>query len=217
MESVYREVPSDSPVPLHVVVNLISQSVSEAAEFFAIIKDKNFLLDSHSTYRHLTGESVKALRRAYMGLNQDAGMLPILGAVEENGQLAGQSVDIKDPKSLKRPDEKLAALLVTPCQETWQTDSSERLIATAQEVGDSSSNVFGRIVTTLENNRPVGDYVDKFLVALERLIPADDYRAHERYINLLEEVLGRRTSRFADLKESQRFVLPEGVVELLTK
>ena len=217
LESVYREVPSGSLVPLHVVISLISQSINEAAEFFSIIKDKTFFFDYHNTYPHLTKESVKALRGAYMELNQDAGMLQILGVVAENGQLAGQSVDIKDPKALKRPDEKLAALLVTLCQETWRTDSSERLITTAQEVGDSSSNVFGRIVTTLENNRPVGDYLDKFLVALERLIPADDYRAHERYINLLHEVLGRRTSRFADLKEAQRFALPEGIVELLTK
>ena len=106
LESVYREVPSGSLVPLHVVVSLISQSINEAAEFFSIIKDKTLFFDSQHTYSQLTRESVKALRRAHMELNQDAGVLQILGAVAENGQLAGQSVHIKDPKSLKRPDEK---------------------------------------------------------------------------------------------------------------
>ena len=217
LESVYREVPSSCPVPLHALVNLISNSITEATTFLGIIKDKEFLLDWHSTYTHPSGGSVNVLRNAYMRLNQDEVILPILGVVAENGQLTGNSIDLKDLESLEMPDAKLAGLLVTLSQESWQTDSSDRLIALAQEIGDSSSNVFGRIVTTLENNRPVGDYAEKFVVALERLIPEDDYRAHRRYFSLLKETLGRRKSQFADSNESTRFAIPEGVLELLKR
>ena len=155
------------------------------------------------------------LRRAYMGLDEDALLLPVLGVLAENGHLEGQYVDIKDPKSLETVEERLAALIINLCQEKWQIDSSEQLISSAQEIGTSSGDVFNRIVTTLESSRPAGGNVDKFVVALRRLIPSDNFRAHKRYVNLLEDVLRRRTSQFADSKEAPRFALPEGVVEVL--
>ena len=84
-------------------------------------------------------------------------------------------------------------------------------------MGDSSGDVFNRIVTTLKSSRPTGEHVDKLVVALKRLIPSDDLRANKSYVSLLENVLRRRTSQFADSKEATRFALPEGVVELLRK
>ena len=74
---------------------------------------------------------------------------------------------------------------------------------------------FNRIVTTLETNRPTGDFVEKFVVALRNLVPLDDYFAHKRYVSLLGDVIRKRTSRFPDSNNSSQFDLPEGVVELL--
>ena len=217
LESIYREVPVSSPVPLHALVNLISNSISDATAFFGIIKDKMFLVDMHNADAKLVGASVAVLARAHLRLDPDNVVLPLLGAIAEHGQLGGNYIDVGELESLEAPASRQAALLVTLSQESWRTDSSERLIAFAQRIVDSRRDVFGRIVTTLENNRPVGDYADKFVAALEQLIPEDDYRAHKRYISLLEETLGRRTSQFADPFESARFAMPAGVLELLKR
>ena len=217
LESIYREIPPGSLIPLHMVVNLIGDSIQQVAEFFQTFKDKNFVLHSEGPGRNGGRESVTVLRRAYMGLDEDALLLPILGVVAENGHLAGQYVDVKGPKSLGTAEEKLAALIINLCQETWHSDSYVQLIASARGVGGSSGKVFNRIVATLENSKSTGENVDRFVVALRALIPSDDYGAHKRYVNLLEDVLRRRTSQFADPKEAPRFALPEGVVEVLKK
>ena len=215
LESIYREVPPGSLIPFLMIVNLIGDSIQRVAEFIEAFKDKNFVFHSQGASRNRGGESVTVLRRAYMGLDEDALLLPILGVLAENGHLEGQYVDIKDPKSLETVEERLAALIINLCQEKWQNDSSEQLISSAQEMETSSDDVFNRIVNTLGSSRPAGENVDKFVVALRRLIPSDNFRAHKRYVKLLEDVLRRRTSQFADSKEAPRFALPEGVVEVV--
>ena len=215
LKSIYRELPTESAIPLHMIVNLIGNSTQQVAEFFQAFEDKNFALLSDGSSRDRKGESVAILRRAYMGLNEDALLLPILGVVAENGRLSGQYVDVKVPKLEETTEEKLAALIINLCQESWQSDSYEQLIASAQGVGGSSANVFNRVVNTLENCKPTGQNVDKFVTALRALVPPDDFRAHQRYVNLLEDVLRRRTSQFGGTREAPRFALPEGVLEVL--
>ena len=94
-------------------------------------------------------------------------------------------------------------------------DTYERLIATAKRLAASSNNVINRITTTLENSKPTGVNADKFVVALKAIIPSDDFGEHKRYVNLLEDMLRRRTSQFADKGASARFALPKGVGEHL--
>ena len=213
LKSIYQEIPPGSLVPLHMIVNLIGNSIQQVAEFFKVFEDKNFDLHPESPSRNHERESVIILRRAYMGLDEDALLLPILGVLAEEGRLSGQYVDVKAPKSLESAEEKLAALIINLCQESWQSDSYKKLIASAQDVGGSSGNVFNRIVNTLENCKPTGENVDEFVVAIKTLIPPDDVEAHQRYVNLLEDVLRRRTSQFADPKEGSKFAFPEGVSE----
>ena len=215
--SIYREVPSGSVMPLHTVVHLIGDSIQQIAEFFRAFRHKKFVIHSEGHSRNHGRESVTMLRRAYMGLDDDDLLLPILGVVAENGHLAGQYVDVETLKSLETAEGKQAALFINLCQESWQSDTCEQLIALVKEVVGSSGNVFNRIVNTLENSKPTGENADKFLVALGTLIPSADFRAHKRYVNLLEDILRRRTSQFADLSVSARFALPEGVLELLKK
>lgn len=215
LKSVYREVTSGSSVPLDPILYLIGESVRDVAEFFTSIEDKNFLFSTIRFGRDLPMEEVKVLRNAYMGLNEDSGtLLSALGTVAENGQLLGQHVDIVVPMSQLKQPEKVAAFIIMLSQETWDIDNCEQLIESAQEIGDLSSNDFNRIVTTLETNRPTGDFVEKFVVALRNLVPLDDYFAHKRYVSLLGDVIRKRTSRFSDSNNSSQFDLPEGVVEL---
>ena len=215
LEAVYRDVPSGSFVPLHMMGNYIGKSVQEIGAFVDSIREKKFRFGPEKLSPHLARESVKVLRRAYIGLNENTALLPLLAGAAEGGHLAGQNVEIGDPKLLKTPGERLAAFIITLSQETWRTDNSEQLIAMAREGGDLSGDDFNRIVNTLSKGRASGDHVDRFAVALKRLLPLGDYVAHQRYVNLLDDVLRRRTSEFADSSQSFQFALPAGMIELL--
>ena len=215
LKSIYREVPPGSLIPLHMIVNLIGSAIQQVAEFFQVFEDKNFDLQPEGPTPNRERESVIMLRRTYMGLDEDVLLLPILGVLAEHGRLSGQYVDVRAPESQKTAEGKLATLIINLCQESWQSDSYEKLIASAQDVGGVPGNVFTRMVNTLENCKPTGENVDEFVAKLRTLIPPDDFGAHQRYINLLEDVLRRRTSQFADPKEASRFALPEGVLGVL--
>ena len=216
--SIYQDVPSESLIPLHMVVNLIGNSIQRISEFFKTFSHKNFLLHPESPHRTLhSRNSVRILRRAYMGLDEDDLLLSILGVLAENGHLADQYIEVKSPESLRTDEGKLAALIVNLCQESWQSSSSEEFIASIEEIEDSSGNVFNRILNTLENSRPIGENLDEFLVALGTLNSSGHFRVRRRYMNLLQDVLRRRTSQFAEVSESARFSLPIGVLESLSK
>ena len=216
LKSVYREIPTGSPVPLHILVNLVGDSNSEVVQFFSGIEHKEFQFVTRSSSSQLVERSVDALRRAYMSMNESSAvLLPILGIVAENGQLSGKHVDIIDLSTHEMPLEKLDGLIVNLSQQTWHTDNSEQLIASAQEIGDLSGNDFSRIVSTLEAIRLAGETVGLFAAALKRLLPLDNYLAHQCYVGLLENLLRRRTSQFPDSNKTSLFALPEGVTGLL--
>ena len=56
-----------------------------------------------------------------MGLDEDAVLLPILGAMAEDGNLRGQHVEVKKSGSIETTEEELAVLLINLAQETWQS------------------------------------------------------------------------------------------------
>ena len=85
LESIYREVPPGSFIPLPMIVNLIGDSIQRVAEFMEAFKDKNFVLHSEGASRNRGGECVTVLRRAYMGLDEDALLLPVLGVLPKTG------------------------------------------------------------------------------------------------------------------------------------
>ena len=72
LKSIYREVPPGSLIPLHMIVNLIGNSIQQMAEFFQAFEDKNFNLHAEGLSSNRERESVTILRRAYMGLDEDA-------------------------------------------------------------------------------------------------------------------------------------------------
>ena len=213
LESVYQDLPARSLIPIHILVNLIGDSTQQITDLLKMVKTKDFIVHSDGE-SSLMERSIDLLRMAYMGMDEDALLLPILAEVAESGHLVNHHLIIKHPRQLETAEEKLAALIITLSQETWQTDSSEQLIQDADDIGGSSINVFNRVVGTLESTRPSGANVEKFVAGLTKWIPADDFDAHERYVNLLEDVLRRRTSHFADPNETSRFALPHGIVPI---
>ena len=217
LEAIYRDVPSGSPVSLDVVVRLIGESLEDVSKFFDMIKDKDFRFNMNRTSGRPIIESVRMLRRAYDNIDGDSALLPVLAVVAENGYLANQYVEIKNPAELRTREEKLAAFIIQLSQESWQENRIEQLVASAERIGGLSSDDVNRIVSTLMQSKPVGEHGERFVVALKELLPSEEYAAHKRYVDLLENILRRRTSRFGVAEERSRFALPEGIMELLKR
>ena len=217
LESVYQSVPPRSLIPLHMIVCLVGDSMDQLVAIWKTFKAKNCTLDSEGEARNLVEGSIHLLRRAYMIMDEDSLLLSVLAEMAEGGDLVDHHIDIKHPDRLETAEEKAAALIITLSQETWQSGSAEQLIQRAQEIGDSTSGTFDRIANILGNSQSAGENVERFVVALIKLIPSDDLFAHRRYVNLVENVLRQRTSHFAELHEGSQFALPTGIVALLRK
>ena len=214
LQSIYQEVPDDSPVPLQVLVNLVGASNHDVAAFFESIETKNFAFETYGTGDgRLTEQSLGILKRAYVGFGEPASLLPILGHLAERGYSVGQDIGVKDPLSFESSSERLAAFMIMLSRADWEKDHTKRLMQAAQEFGVLSKENFGRVVNTLENRRSSGDQFDDLIVALKRLVPPADQRSGERYVDLLRYSLGKRTSRFSNPHQVSQFVLPHGVVE----
>ena len=217
LQSIYQEVPDGSPVPLHFIVNLVGESSHEIAGFFEAIEAKDFVYDTYGGGdSRSTEQSLRVLRKAYTDIGQPPSLLRILGSLAEHGYLTGHYIDVKNPQSLERSSDRLAALVIMLSQADWRTEHSQRLTQTAQEVGVLSQEDFDRVVNTLERRRSVGDGFDEFVVALKRWMPLDDYKSGARYVDLLRYSLSKRTSQFSNPHQVSQFALPDGVVELIT-
>ena len=106
--------------------------------------------------------------------------------------------------------------MINLAQESWETDSAGEWIMISRDVAKSNHHVYRQIITTFENNGAVGHFVEKYLSGLGRQIPSDDIQSHREHINLLEDILSKRTSRFNDLALSSEFNLPSRIVRPIT-
>ena len=106
--------------------------------------------------------------------------------------------------------------MISLAQASWDTDCVDSWISSIEEAAGLFEGVFDRILSLLSNNPPHGRYSAKFLFALGKSIPGDDYAAHRGHANLLGEVLGKRTSSFITETTPKKFDMPDGVVTLLS-
>ena len=213
LHAVYRDLPSDVPIALGAILNSVREPISGAKGFFSVIQDRRLAFDFPYGYSRETTNN--ALVRAYIEFDEASAMLPILAAAAEYGHLSDASIAIPKPEELRGPDERVAAVILRICQETWSTDVPRDLLDDVASVIGESNEALGRIVNALHHSRTAGGYFDEFVADLSRVVPPDDYRANSRYIRLVAEVMGRKTSQLIDAHQQDRFRLPEGVLNSL--
>ena len=214
--AVYGDLPKGALVPLHVVANFAGESAKEIAKFLDVIRDKDFRFDAGNPNHNLATKVIESLRWAYVALNEDAALLPMLGVAAENGHLKCKKLEVNDPNLQQRVEQRKAAFLIRLSQEEWNADNCEQLLLSAQICGDMEAEDINRIASTLTRNRASGPHVGKFIVALKRLVASGESLANRRYVRLLEDVLRRRTSQFSVSSTASRFALSQGILRLLS-
>ena len=212
--SIYKDLKVDQIGPLSVTFERIGGSSQEIADFFAAMADRRNQLTVYFYRQPLNPGQVERLWRAFQEVEGRSVLLPVIGVLAEHGYLIDRSISVPEPEELESPNQKVAALLVLLAKETWEADNSERLLALIQESSLLTEGVFQRVITTVQQNRPRGSFLNLFLDRLERLLPQDDYETRMHYIHFVGDCLRRRVSKFADPHQIRQFNVPVGMGEV---
>ena len=161
-------------------------------------------------------EGLDRLVRAFVTAADNGFLVPIFGALAENGQLPSTFVQAESLKVFEIVEQKMASLTIMLAQESWTTDRTNLLIGLMEEVVErkSPNEVYGQIMNTLTENRSTGPRFEDFLVQLDKLMFVDSYELKKRHVVLLRNALRRRTSRFANATMGGNFNLPARITEV---
>ena len=217
LRSIYEELPSGQSVPLHSVINRLEGSSEDTAQFFGLLKERDVRLTTYSFRRIVREDSLEQLRRALLEASDGRLLIPVFGSLAEYGQLPRGFINVPEPNASEGFDDMLASLILALANMAWEMDRTEAMIASIREIGKHGpmNGVCERVMNTLEHSRPSGHYFEEFLMEFEKVLPADDFKLHKRYMRLLQNALRRRTNRFVDPVARPDFNLPKGITELL--
>ena len=216
LKSIYGLVPADSLIPGDVLIRTLDTLGHDILDLLGGLKNVNFQFGFYGAQGTRLGQVSELLRQTYIRRDGDVNLLPILAKAAEQGVFSSQGLEVQKPEGFETYELKSAALVINLAQESWETDSAGEWIMISRDVAKSNHHVYRQIITTFENNGAVGHFVEKYLSGLGRQIPSDDIQSHREHINLLEDILSKRTSRFNDLALSSEFNLPSRIVRPIT-
>ena len=215
VRAILEVLPPGRNVPISIVIHRLGEPSQDLSEFLTMMagrKNRFLVYNLSEVFRE---EQANVLDRTFRELDDNSVLLPILAALAESGSLTSQIVGVFDPENLDDLEAKESALIVMLGQEMWNTDRTDKLIELIREIGAMSDKFYDRVINTIRNSRPTGQFLERFVIDLEGILPTDSYITRQRYRLLLRDLLTRRTSKFSDHTESERFGLPAGVVKRL--
>ena len=216
LKSLFDDLPTNRPVPLHAIVNALSGTDQEVLELFRTLNRSKVEFTVYAIPGLFNADGLRRLKSVLLAASDEHLLLSVFGALAEYGQLPREFVSIEGPEAFELIDDKIASLLIALSQELWKIDKTPTLMRFINELSQGSSKDFYyRIINTVEENRSSGPYFENFLVKIGELPLTDEYDLGKRYNLLLEDTLRRRTSSFSNGTKSHLFSLPKGITELL--
>ena len=216
LKEILSDLPPSTFIPIDLVLSHIEDSsVLEIVDLFAALEEQDVNFYSLRFPRGHSTEVIERLLNAYCTALANAGLLSVVGMLAEEGILVGKTLSVPGAESFNAIKQKVDSFIITLAQHSWESDATESLIASVQEYGESSVGLHLRIINTLQLNRPSGKYFDDFLMEFWKLLYERNHHAQMRFMDLLGDLLSRRTSKFSNREECQRFNLPAGIINLL--
>ena len=213
LKSIYGLVPAHALVPGDVLIGMLDTLGHDILDLLGGSENMSFQFGFHGAQGTRLPQVAELLRQTYIRRDGDVNLLPILAQAAEHGVLSSQQLEVRKPEHFETYELKSAALVINLALESWETDSADEWIMISRDVAKSNHHVYRQIITTLESNGVFGRFVGKYLSKLGRQIPSDDIESHREHINLLEDILRKRTSRFNDLALANEFNLPSRIVQ----
>ena len=207
----------ESRIPLEIIVSQLNCSTEEIVELFADLERRKirFIMLPIFQIQSQFADGIDRLLEAFASSPSGNELLPVMGALAEEGQLGEHTLNIPKRESLDNADQRIDSFVILLSQHSWDADNTEELVEIAREVHEISDKSLRRALNTLRMNRSNGDYLDKFLLELGEIIPEEDLEAQTQFMNLLENSLRRRVSKFADPTKFKSFSMPKGINALI--
>lgn len=212
LRSIYRLVPPDSVIPADVLMRMLDKHGCDMLDVFETLETSRFRFVFHEQQTPQQGDIAELLYKSYVKNGHNPALMPILAGAAERGISCEQPVDMPTPDEVETPEQKSAALLIHLARESWQTDCADDWIRVTREVANSNNEIYRRVMVACLRYEAAGPYRNKYLAALGREIPSDDFRSHQAHAQLLGDVIDKRTSDFYDSGSNGEFNLPSGIV-----
>ena len=212
---VYDDLPDGHSIPISLLASLLKHSKSEVVDFVVQCDRRGMTFRTFSPMRVISEDTLEHLRAFAIEHFDQPVLLPVLGALAENGELPKQAIEIPSFDQLEKPAYKAAALMVQLSTASWTTFDTDKLVAIVSETARETDVFYQRVFTTIRTNRLSGELVNRFLVRLQDVLPDSDHSASIAHCDLLEDLLRRRTSRFNDPTHVDQFNMPSGLRDLL--
>ena len=219
LKSIYQLVPADSLIPTGILIKMLDALDHDILDVFGDLANVDFQFGFHGLQGTMPDEIAPLLYKSYVKNPRNVDLLPILAGAAEQGLIFGARVDVQKPDDVEVAELKSAALVINLAQESWETNSAEEWIKITQDVAKSNSHIYQRIISMFQmfqmfqTKKNGGRYLNKYLTALGRQIPFDDFRTHRDHVDLLGDILATRTSNFNDPGVAGKFNLPSGIVQ----
>ena len=216
LQAIFEDISPSHPIPLHSVLNAVFGPDQEIVEFFRAMQDQRFEFAVYPILGVFHSDGLERLGKAFANGSDSQSLIPVFGALAEHGQLPFDPFDGRAPQNHVSLELKAASILIMLAQEEWKVDRTDALMSHLNEAmaGQSPNNTLVRIMNALDHNRAAGHLLERFLLELGKLLPAD-HELEKRHTLLLGNALKRRKSRFADAGRHSNFNMPMGVTELL--
>ena len=220
LQRIYADLPKGRSVPLHAVVNRLSGSDEEILDFYRMGQSLEVDFVVYAIPRLFDKDSLRRTLDIFLAAPEHHHLITIIAKLAEQGHLPKDFENVPRPGHYDEPELRIALLIIMLAQESWLTDSVDRLIACFEDVmgpmsPDELCELYGRIIKTLENSRATGFWYEKFLLGFGELLDTDNYEICKDYTLLLQDEIRRRTSRFMDEAPRANFNLPVGITELI--
>ena len=213
--SIFEDLDPSIRLPLSVLIKEFRGTDSEIANAFAALLARGHKFEAFRRLGRLTREDLLRVCEAYAPSGEQSALLPVIGALAEEGLLTSDMVRVPAYEHTDNKDHKIAKLMCLIAFETWQSDQTDQLMHLMQDVELQSVEVYDKVLHAVSQNRSKGPFLDQFLVRLDDCLPDNDHEMRELHASVIDDRLRERMSKFADPLQFRNFNPPAGLIELL--
>ena len=218
LRSVCNDLPAGAYFPLSIVINRFGGFGQETVDLFSELQRLPIKFAVYDSPKNLyRPDAIDQFITTYEGVSDSNALLVPLGLMAEHGQLDVQALSVPNPDILEDKEQRTAAFIIKLTQNSWDVDDVHSHISFIQEIGQSSDDIYIRIINAMRENPPDGPFADKFLSEFGKAIPSSRYALRRYHANLLAVALWSRTSRFSDPIQCEQYELPDSLVTVLQR
>ena len=185
LKSIYHLVPPNSLIPADILIEMLDALDHDILDVLVDLPTVDLRFAFNEPRGTGSTEIAGLLYKSYVRNRGNVCLLPILAGAVEGGVFLGPHIKVPKPDQVETTEHKSAALLINLAQESWETDAVDDWIRITQDVAKLNRGIYQRIASTFALSKPDRPSWSKYLAALTRQIPLDDFQSNQAHVRLL--------------------------------